>query len=103
MPKKEKKSKRDIGKKELHRLLYDIFSGNPDQSFNYKQLAQRLGIKNMNAKQLIMTVLYEMKNDNKNNPIVNAGIINGRMIYLMSCHEFAPSILAASLTDSGIC
>ena len=64
MPKKEKKSKRDIGKKELHRLLYDIFSGNPDQSFNYKQLAQRLGIKNMNAKQLIMTVLYEMKNDN---------------------------------------
>ena len=64
MPKKEKKSKRDIGKKELHRLLYDIFSGNPDQNFNYKQLAQRLGIKNMNAKQLIMTVLYEMKNDN---------------------------------------
>ena len=51
MPKKEKKSKRDIGKKELHRLLYDIFSGNPDQNFNYKQLAQRLGIKNMNAKQ----------------------------------------------------
>ena len=64
MPKKEKKSKRDIGKKELHRLLYDIFSGNPDQNFNYKQLAQRLGIKNMNAKQLIMTVLNEMKNDN---------------------------------------
>ena len=63
MPKKEKKSTRDIGKKELHRLLYDIFSGNPEQYFNYKELAQRLGIKNMNAKQLITTVLYEMKND----------------------------------------
>lgn len=64
MSKKEKKTTRDIGKKELHRLLYDIFSMNPTQCFNYKQLAQQLGIKNMNAKQLIMTVLYEMKNDN---------------------------------------
>lgn len=62
MPKK--KTTRDIGKKELHRLLYDIFSANPTQCFNYKQLAQQLGIKNMNAKQLIMTVLHEMKNDN---------------------------------------
>ena len=47
-------------------------------------------------------ILNELEID-KNNPIVNAGIINGRMIYLISCHEFAPSILAASLTDSGIC
>ncbi len=64
MPRKEKKTKRDIGKKEIRRMLYDIFSANPNEHFNYKQLAQRLGIKNMNAKQLIMTVLYEMKNDN---------------------------------------
>ena len=63
MTKKEKKNTRDIGKKELHRLLYDIFSGNPEQHFNYKELARRLGIKNMNAKRLITTVLYEMKND----------------------------------------
>ena len=42
MPKKEKKTTRDIGKKELHRLLYDIFSMNPNQCFNYKQLAQKL-------------------------------------------------------------
>ena len=64
MPRKEKKTKRDIGKKEIRRMLYDIFSANPNEHFNYKQLAQQLGIKNMNAKQLIMTVLYEMKNDN---------------------------------------
>lgn len=63
MPKKEKKNDTNIGKKELHRSLYDIFSGNPDQYFDYKQLAQRLGIKNMNVKQLIATVLSEMKND----------------------------------------
>ena len=60
---KKSTSPKNTGKKELHALLYPIFQQNPTQSYNYKQLAQQLGIKNMNIKQLITEVLYEMKNE----------------------------------------
>lgn len=63
MPGKNKQSGTHVGKKEIHSLLYSIFRNNPSQSYNYKQLAQQLGIKNMNVKRLINDVLYDMQDE----------------------------------------
>lgn len=63
MGRKEKKRKKDISKKEIYQALYDLFDLNPDMEFTHKQIAERLGLKNIGAQQLLVTVLREMKND----------------------------------------
>lgn len=61
--KKKQNSTPTYNKKELRSVLSTIFLNHPTQFFNYKQLAQELDIKNMDIKQLISEVLYEMKAD----------------------------------------
>lgn len=63
MGRKEKKRKKDISKKEIYQALYDLFDLNPDMEFTHKQIAERLGLKNIGAQQLLVPVLREMKND----------------------------------------
>lgn len=63
MGRKEKKRKKDISKKEIYQALYDLFDLNPDMEFTHKQIVERLGLKNIGAQQLLVTVLREMKND----------------------------------------
>lgn len=64
MRKKEKKARKSISKKEIYKALEALFDLNPEMTFTYKQLAQRLGLKGMQAQQLLMTVLREMQNGN---------------------------------------
>lgn len=61
---KEKKAQKSISKKDIYRALQELFDLNPGVTFTYKQLAQRLGLKGMQAQQLLMTVLREMQNGN---------------------------------------
>lgn len=56
-----KKKKGNFTIESLTNQLSGIFSNNPDQSYNYKQLAGRLGIKDSSIKKLINEVLYELK------------------------------------------
>lgn len=61
MPKKKRKSQKSksFDKKTLMNNILGIFSNNPSKTFNYKQLAITLGIKDIAQKQLITEVLYE--------------------------------------------
>ena len=61
---KEKKAQKSVSKKDIYRALQELFDLNPGVTFTYKQLAQRLGLKGMQAQQLLMTVLREMQNGN---------------------------------------
>lgn len=61
MGKNKKKSARiSFDKRSMHAVLTDIFHSNPTQTFNYKQLSSRLGIKDQGGRELIVQVLREM-------------------------------------------
>lgn len=60
MTKKHKKSGPRYSRKSLEKLIVGIFSNNPDKTFNYKQIASRLEIKDMGIKQLIVAILYDL-------------------------------------------
>lgn len=64
MAKKKKKNKIKnlpaYNRKTLRKYLLKIFRDNPSKLLNYKQLAKRLEIKDMNTKALITKVLYDM-------------------------------------------
>lgn len=49
-----------LTKKELKRQVIDIMRANPEQSFNYRQLANRIGIKNEPVRRMVTEVLYEL-------------------------------------------
>lgn len=63
MAKSKKKSERTWGKTELRQILGELIAKHPAQSYNYKQLAKSLNVKNMDAKRLIFEVLKEMTID----------------------------------------
>lgn len=62
MAKKDKKAKKGEGfnKNMLMKSIMDIFSSDPSQSLNYKQLSKFLNAKDPNTKRLINEVLYEL-------------------------------------------
>jgi ribonuclease R len=64
MVQRKKKTKserfRSINKEKLSGKLRGVFSNNPALSFNYKQLAKRLDIKDTSTKKLINTLLIEL-------------------------------------------
>jgi ribonuclease R len=62
MSKKDKKAKKGEGfnKNMLMKSVMDIFSSDPSQSLNYKQLSKFLNAKDPNTKRLINEVLYEL-------------------------------------------
>ena len=63
--KKEKSKKSPYNKSSLTHSMLAIFSKHPTQTFNYKQMAQRLEIKDSQTKNLISEILYELR-DNEN-------------------------------------
>lgn len=63
MSKKNKKGEAVINKAELKKKLATMFANHPTQSYNYKELAVRLTIKNMDTKRLISVVMGEMKEE----------------------------------------
>ncbi|MGM0497452.1 MAG: ribonuclease R [Bacteroidota bacterium] len=54
---KKKKKSRAKGINKLSRKVLELFEANPKQSYNYKQVADRLEIKNKHKKKLIIDVL----------------------------------------------
>ncbi len=59
--KEEKKGNGIFNKKSLTNRISGIISNNPNQSYNYKQIAGRLGIKDSPTKKLINEILSELK------------------------------------------
>ncbi|HKJ41057.1 MAG TPA: ribonuclease R [Sunxiuqinia sp.] len=71
MAKKKKNKKKKshklstFNKKQLKKTILDIFYGDPKKTYNYKQLAGLIGIKDMETKKLINVVLDELtENEN---------------------------------------
>ncbi|RLD63468.1 MAG: ribonuclease R [Bacteroidetes bacterium] len=64
MHKKTKKNKAlSLNKKTLTNKIIGLFSNNPSQTFNYKQISKRLDVKDGATKQLINIVLAELSED----------------------------------------
>lgn len=60
MSKNKKKGESIIGKSELKKCLGELFAKHPGLSYNYKQVAKQLEVKNMETKRLIVEMLEEM-------------------------------------------
>jgi len=59
--KKSSKKKKKGGKSSFHNAVLNIFSANPVKSFNFRQVAAQLGISDKASKELIKTILSELK------------------------------------------
>ncbi len=67
MKKKQKKSRTKpstFNKKNLKSVVLAVFYDNPQKSFNYKQIAVELGVKDAEIRRLIVVVLAELVEDN---------------------------------------
>lgn len=58
--KHDKKAKHSIGKKDLTKNILQIFANNPTYTYNYKQLAKLLEIKDDGPRKMITEILYEL-------------------------------------------
>ncbi len=58
--KKIKKKKKGLKKNQIIGLIQGIFTNNPKQTFNYKQISDLLGLKKATLKQGVVEVLYEL-------------------------------------------
>lgn len=58
--KKTKKRSRGLKKTQIAALVQGIFTNNPKQTYNYKQIADLLGLKKVSLKQSIVEILYEL-------------------------------------------
>lgn len=63
MAKNKKAGEPVIGKAELRQRLGTMFTNHPTHDYNYKQLALRMQIKNMDSKRQISEVLREMRDE----------------------------------------
>ena len=59
--KHDKKAKKGIRKKDLIKEILALFSANPSYTYNYKQIAKELNIKDDGPRMMITEVLYELK------------------------------------------
>ena len=55
-----RKSSKAKGREALTNLVLGVFTNHPNQTFNYKQLSKRLGIKDVNTKRQILPVLEHL-------------------------------------------
>ena len=68
MTKKKKKYTENKGKKDTSALknkIAGLFSRNPSRSYNYKQVASSLGIKDLSGKKMTEKILKELKKENR--------------------------------------
>jgi len=66
--KKKKRKKKQLpsyNKKTLRKLILEIFRKNPKKTFNYKQIAKRLDVKDDATRKLINSVLKQLRNEEK--------------------------------------
>lgn len=56
----KRKSKKQKPKSALIGMILGVFAENPFKNFNYKQIANRLGVKDKNGKDVIMNILGEL-------------------------------------------
>ncbi len=75
MKKKQKKTR--YNRKSLEQLIVGVFSNAPEKTFNYKQIARRLEIKDMGEKQLIVGILRDLTESN----------VGGRYFYIAAKFE----------------
>ncbi|RPH32375.1 MAG: ribonuclease R [Bacteroidales bacterium] len=59
--KHDKKAKGSIRKKDLIKEILQLFANNPTYTYNYKQIAKQLNIKDDGPRVMITEVLYELK------------------------------------------
>lgn len=59
-PNKPKKKKKGLKKNQIIGLIQGIFTNNPKQTFNYKQISDLLELKKATLKQGVVEVLYEL-------------------------------------------
>ncbi|NVO08556.1 MAG: ribonuclease R [Bacteroidales bacterium] len=62
--KQDKKAKNGLGKKALTKEILQIFANNPTYTYNYKQLAKLLDIKDDGPRKMITEILYELLSGN---------------------------------------
>ncbi|MFI3294986.1 MAG: ribonuclease R [Rikenellaceae bacterium] len=60
---KEKEATQLISRDELKHLLFCLFERNPQQTYNFKQAASRVGVSGSEAKELLQELLYELKSE----------------------------------------
>ena len=60
MSKKTRNKKQRLNKKAVKGLVHGLFSNNPSQTFNYKQVCSRLGIEEEVEKQLVILSLQDL-------------------------------------------
>lgn len=65
MKKKKRQQKTSLNKQEIIDLILEIFTNNPTQTYNYKQISKLLQIRDMGVKQLLVTALYHLKDENR--------------------------------------
>ncbi|GAF03984.1 ribonuclease R [Saccharicrinis fermentans] len=58
--KKTKKRSRGLKKSQIVGLVQGVFTNNPKNTYNYKQISELLGLKKMVLKQTVVEVLYEL-------------------------------------------
>lgn len=79
------KTKENYNKKKLTELIFQSFNDDASRTFNYKQISKKLNIEDTSARQMVVKVLQELKNDEKIEEIyqgkyrlkVKAGYITG--------------------------
>lgn len=57
---KKGKKKKGLKKSTLVQMIMDLFQNNPKRTFNYKQIADLLGLKKHGEKRLIQVILYDL-------------------------------------------
>ena len=64
-----KKKKQGKNKNSLQKLIIKIFRENPNFTYNYKQIASIIGIKDVSQRKLIIAILENLSEDNFLNQI----------------------------------
>ncbi|MCB2196872.1 MAG: ribonuclease R [Bacteroidetes bacterium] len=59
--KKGKKKSAGLNKKQLINMIMGLFANNPNKTFNYKQISKQINITDLATRNLITTILYELR------------------------------------------
>ena len=63
--KKKTKKKRSFNKRSLIKEIIKVFRLNPKNTFNYRQVSKEIGVKDDSVKQLVITILHELQEQDR--------------------------------------
>lgn len=105
MAKKKSKKKKShklstFNKKQLKKTILEIFYGDPQKTYNYKQLSSLIGIKDMETKKLVNVVLDELA-ENENLEQIQRGKfkLKSRGGYICGLVELQPQGFAHIISE----